>query len=122
MAKKQQNGIVGELMAAKELVTKGFRVYFPHQGNTKDDDLVAVNKKSGNVYRIQVKTKKDLKKWSAIYFKKIKEQQHKSFFYILLEREKDFYIVPSKALANMDAEKSGFENNSKYRDKWDLLK
>jgi hypothetical protein len=77
MGKKLSNTTVGhvaELCAAKELVKNGFRVYFPHQANAKDDDLIAVNKESGNVYRIQVKSKNDTKPWSAIYFKSIKEK------------------------------------------------
>jgi len=117
-------GQIAELGTAKELVKKGFRVYVPHQASAKDDDLIAVNKETGNVYRIQVKSKNDTKAWSAIYFKSIKERAHKLWFFILYEKPTErFYIVPSKQLAKQEADKKGFsDEKGKYLDKWDLLK
>jgi len=127
MEKKLSRTTVGqmaELCAAKELVKNGFRVYFPHQASAEDDDLIAVNKKSGNVYRIQVKSKNDTRLWSAMYFKSIKEKAHKSWFFILYEEPTEkFYIVPSLQLAKLDADKKGFsDGEDKYLGKWGLLK
>jgi len=127
MEKKTSRATVGqmaELRAAKELVKNGFRVYFPHQANARDDDLAVVNKESGNVYRIQVKSKNDTNPWSAMYFKTIEEKAHKSWFFILYEKPTDsFYIVPSLQLAKLEADKKGFsDEKGKYLGKWGLLK
>jgi len=127
MEKKVSNttaGQIAELCAAKELVKNGFRIYFPHQANAKDDDLVAVNKESGNVYRIQVKSKNDTYPWAARYFTNIKEKAHRSWFLILYERPTEkFYIVPSLQLAKQEADKNGFKDEKgKYLGKWGLLK
>jgi len=127
MEKKPSRATVGqmaELRTAKELVKNGFRVYFPHQANAKDDDLVVVNKESYNVYRIQVKSKNDTKPWSAMYFKTIEEKAHKSWFFILYEKPtENFYIVPSLQLAKLEADKNGFsDEKGKYLGKWGLLK
>jgi hypothetical protein len=126
MEKKLSRATVGqmaELCAANELVKNGFRVYFPHQASAEDDDLIAVNKESGNVYRIQVKSKNDTRLWSAMYFKSIKEKAHKSWFLILYERPTEkFYIVPSLQLTKLEADKNGFcDEKGEYRGKWGLL-
>ena len=117
-------GNIAELDTAKELVKNGFRVYIPHQANAKDDDLVAVNKESGNVYRIQVKSKNDTNPWSAMYFKTIEKKAHKAWFFILYEKPtENFYIVPSLQLAKLEADKNGFsDEKGKYLGKWGLLK
>ena len=123
---KTTAGQIAELCAAKELVKNGFRVYFPHQANSKDDDLAVVNIKSRNVYRVQVKSKNDTRiPWSAMYyFKNIKKKAHKSLFFILYEKPTEkFYIVPSQQLAKLEADKKGFsDEKGKYLGKWDLLK
>ena len=126
MEKKLSRTTVGqmaELCAAKELVKNGFRVYFPHQASAEDDDLIAVNKKSGNVYRIQVKSKNDTKRWSPVYFKSIEGKAHESWFFILYERPtENFYIVPSKQLEKLEADKNGFsDEEGEYLGKWGLL-
>jgi len=127
MEKKVSNttaGQMAELRTAKELVKNGFRVYFPHQANAKDDDLIAVNKESGNVYRIQVKSKNDTRLWSAMYFRGIKGKAHRSLFFILYEKPTErFHIVPSIQLVKQEADNNGFcDKNDKYLCKWGLLK
>ena len=121
---KNKDGAFCELLAAAELVKKGFRVYFPHQAYAKEDDIVAVNGITGNVYRVQVKSKKDKQKWSGLLFKGIKEKAHASWFFVLYERcTGNFSVVPSKDLSAMDADKNGFaDEKGKYLGKWDLLK
>jgi hypothetical protein len=90
----------------------------------KDDDLVAVNSETANVYRIQVKSKMGTKPWPAIFFKGIQEKAHKSWPFILYEQPTErFYIVPSEQLAKLEADKKGFsDEEGKYLGKWDLLK
>jgi hypothetical protein len=128
MEKKTDNttvGLTAELAAAKELVAYGFRIYFPHQAAAKDDDLVAVNGDTGNVYRIQVKSKNEPGLWSpTIYFRNIQKKAHESWFFILYDRSNgQFYIVPSKQLAKLKANKNGFsDKEGNYLNKWDLLK
>jgi tetratricopeptide (TPR) repeat protein len=116
-------GLIAELATAKELVRHGFRIYFPHQAAAADDDLVAVNGDTGNVYRIQVKSKMGTALWSAIFFRNIKEKAHKSWFFILYEQPTErFYIVPSEQLAKLEADTKGFKDEEgKYLCKWDLL-
>lgn len=119
---KTQSGAIGELIVAKELVANGYRIHFPYQGNNKEDDLTVVNEKTGNVRRVQVKTKQDDKKWSAIFFKDIKAND--ALFYILYEQPTEsYYIVPSKVLIASEADKKGFADaEGKYLNKWDLMK
>jgi hypothetical protein len=125
---REISGAVGEFEVAKQLTINGFRIYLPYQGNNANDDFAVVNEKSGNVYRIQVKTKQDTKPWSSMYFKNINEICHKSLFFVLHEiTTSSFFIVPSEDLAKADTDKNSFNTNEetvckKYCNKWNLLK
>ena len=123
---KKTSSTVAELIVASKLVENGFRIYLPHQANNKDDDLIAVNIETDNIFRIQVKSKKDTKKtWSArFFFRNIQKKANKTWIFILYEHPTGkTYIVPSNDLAKQKSNTKGFsDENEKYLDRWDLLK
>jgi len=121
---KNISGAFGELTVARELMLHDFQIYFPYQGNNEDDDLTVVNNKTGNVYRIQIKTKQDKDKWSAVFFKNIKKKTNKNLIYALYELPTGkIFIVSNNDLLDLEANKKGFaDKDEKYLNKWDLLK
>ncbi|MDR2838255.1 MAG: hypothetical protein LBV49_06745 [Azonexus sp.] len=118
---RAQSGRYGKETVKQELAAKGFVV---SQEDSRSNRLLARDKATGKVYRIQAATKQDEKPWSAFYFEGIKEECHDLLFFILFEQPKHcFYIVPSKALASMEADKNGFADvDGRYLNNWNLLK
>lgn len=138
-------GNSGEYFVAGELERRGFTCAVP-MSNTKDFDILAINRNSNNQYAIQVKTTLSNKKeW--ILAKKNESLIGKNIIYVFVTLNgldsPEYHIVPSKTVAKVikeDHEKwletlgnNGKEHNDnsirkfkdlddKYLNNWNCMK
>ena len=148
--KKMENNVIsignaGEYFVAGELERRGYTAAVP-MSNTKDFDILAINRDNYNQYAIQVKTTRNKKKeW--ILSKKNEDIVGKNIFYIFVSlnylENRNYHIVSSKIVAETlknnhqlwlktlgkngqkhnDNNMRKFEDNEdKFLNKWDYLK
>lgn len=136
-------GNAGEFFVAAELERRGLTASVLMR-NTKDFDILAINRETNNQYAIQVKTTTK-KGW--ILSDKCERIEEDDIFYAFVRingfEQPEFHIVPSKIVANALKEsherwlstlgKNGQPHNdnsirtfldadNKYLNKWDYLK
>lgn len=138
-------GNAGEYFVAGELERRGFTVAVP-MSNTKDFDILAINRETLNQYAIQVKTTSYKKKeWtlSAKNEELIKDNVVYIFVSLNDLDAPEYHIVPSKIVAetirnshkiwldtpgrngqkhNDNSMRKFEDKEDKYLYKWDLLK
>lgn len=94
-------GNSGEYFVAGELERRGLTCAVP-MSNTKDFDILAINRNSNNMYAIQVKTT-SYKSKSWILSKKNEVIKDDNIIYILVAlnklEEPEYHIIPSKVIA-----------------------
>ena len=138
-------GNSGEYFVAGELERRGFTCAVP-MSNTKDFDILAINRESYNQYAIQVKTTSyKVKSWTLT--KKNEDLAGDNIVYIFVSLNElespEYHIVPSKIVANTlkrehqnwlnTLGKKGQKHNdnnmrkfsdkeNKYLDNWDCMK
>lgn len=137
-------GNAGEYFVAGELERRGLTCGVP-MSNTKDFDILAINRETHNQYAIQVKTSNGKeKKW--MLSKKCEELIGDNIIYVLVNlndlEQPEYHIIPSKIIANTIKEghqqwlntpgKNGQAHNdssvriftdldNKYLNNWDIL-
>ena len=94
-------GNSGEYFVAAELERRGFTAAVP-MSNTKDFDILAINRETQRQIAIQVKTNRgNEKQW--ILNKKSEELQGDNIYYVLISLNEleypEYYIVESKLVA-----------------------
>ena len=99
-------GNSGEYFVAAELERRGFTAAVP-MSNTKDFDILAINRETQRQIAIQVKTNRGKgKQW--ILNKKSEELQGDNIYYVLITLNEleypEYYIVESKLVAKSVAE------------------
>ena len=99
-------GNSGEYFVAAELERRGFTAAVP-MSNTKDFDILAINRETQRQIAIQVKTNRGKgKQW--ILNKKSEELQGDNIYYVLISLNEleypEYYIVESKLVAKSVAE------------------
>ncbi len=94
-------GNAGEYFVAGELERRGFTCAVP-MSNTKDFDILIINRENNKQYAIQVKTTIHKKK-SWMLSKKSEELYADNIFYIFVSLNEletpEFHVVPSKVVA-----------------------
>lgn len=94
-------GNAGEYFVAGELERRGFTWAVP-MSNTKDFDILIINRENNKQYAIQVKTTIHKKK-SWMLSKKSEELYADNIFYIFVSLNEletpEFHVVPSKVVA-----------------------
>ena len=95
-------GNSGEYFVAGELERRGFTCAVP-MSNTKDFDILAINRETNNQYAIQVKTTSyKSKEW--ILGKKNEDLKGDNIVYVLVSLNElevpEYHIVPSKVVAD----------------------
>ena len=138
-------GNSGEYFVAGELERRGFTCAVP-MSNTKDFDILAINRSSLNQYAIQVKTT-SYKQKSWTLNKKNEDLIGENIIYIFVSlnelEQPEYHIIPSSIVANTIKEghkkwlNTLGRNNQKHNDgsirkfsdkddtylnRWDLLK
>ena len=95
-------GNSGEYFVAAELERRGFTVAVP-MSNTKDFDILAINRETNRQVALQVKTNRGKGKYWLLN-KKSEELKGDNIYYVLLclnELEQpEYYIVESELIAN----------------------
>lgn len=138
-------GNAGEYFVAGELERRGYTVAVP-MSNTKDFDVLAINRETLNQYAIQVKTTSyGRKKWMlGMKNEKLLGDNIVYIFVVLNElNSPEYHIVPSKIVAeyitnshktwldtpgikgrkHVDTSmRQFFDENNRYLNRWDLLK
>ena len=94
-------GNAGEYFVAGELERRGFTCAVP-MSNTKDFDILVINRENNNQYAIQVKTTRYKKKnWTL--GKKSESLEGNNIYYIFVAlnnlEHPEYHIVPSKIVA-----------------------
>ncbi len=138
-------GNAGEYFVAGELERRGFTVAVP-MSNTKDFDILAINRESFQQYAIQVKTTSYKKKeWTLSY--KNENLFGDNIIYVFVSLNEldipEYHIVPSKIVAdtikdshyqwlntpgrngqkhNDNSMRKFSDKEDKYINKWDFLK
>ena len=137
-------GNAGEYFVAGELERHGLTVAVP-MSNTKDFDILAINRTSYNQYAIQVKTTGKVKKdWLLNNINKMIYKENIIFIFVCLNgmKKPEYHIVPSEIvykkrddynnwintpgkngkLHDPQSNKIHFKDNENiYLDKWDYL-
>ncbi len=138
-------GNSGEYFVAGELERRGFTCAVP-MSNTKDFDILIINRKNNNQYAIQVKTTSyKQKKWTLS--PKNEELIGKNIFYVFVSLNEletpEYHIVPSNIVAsqlkegykawletpgrkgqnhNDNSFRKFLDKDDKYLNRWDYLK
>ncbi len=97
-----QSGVAGEYFVAAELSRRGYMCSITLK-NTKGIDVIVSNENSKKLVGVQVKTNNSSRK-AWVLNKKAEELSEDNFIYVLvnlnrLEQLPDYYIVPSKIVA-----------------------
>lgn len=94
-------GNAGEYFVAGELERRGYTVAVP-MSNTKDFDILAINRDSLNQYAIQVKTtRKNEKSWTLSQKNETLIKDNIIYVFVTLNNLEipEYHIVPSKIVA-----------------------